>query len=262
MGVAPTKPVTRCRSIRSSTRRASNRSRRTTSTPDMRFLVDREAVRVVERRRYQHPLRLRQRPVRLHGRGRRRALDVQPGALHQDDLRGARRPRATDPPPPRGRHLGKRTGRGRRRLLEEVRLPGVDDQTGTDDRQHPVALPIGEVPPHRDDHRSDLPSGEGRNEVLGRVPQADRHEVPDHQPPRHEHPGQLGRPPVELAERDAALAAVLGREENGETVGVRLGDPVELGPEGNAGGHGLHEDRGSPRPRWAMMFRWISLVPP
>ena len=75
--------------------------------------------------------------------------------------------------------------------------------------------------------------------------------------------GQLGGTRVELAEGDGPLAPVLPREDDGDPVGVRFGNLMDLGPEWDAhGGVRPQEERGRPRPRYAMTLRWTSLVPP
>ena len=46
--------------------------------------------------------------------------------------------------------------------------------------------------------------------------------------------GELGRSLVERSEGDRPLAAVLGREDDGDPFRVGLGDPVDLRPEGDS----------------------------
>ncbi len=135
-------------------------------------------------------------------------------------------------PQPRG---GTTSGSGvveaARLVFDVAEMIGVDNQLGLHGGQHPTPLPFGKVPTHRHHRRSGLPTGEAGHEVLGRIADTHGQDVAHRQALLHEHMGQLRGAVVQLAPRHLALGTILGREDHADPLGIRLGDPADLGAE-------------------------------
>ena len=231
--MAPMNPVTRCCSTRSKPRRVEPLEQNDLHAGH-EVAGRGEPVGVVERRRHQYPLRLRELAVGLHHRGDPpEPRHEEPGVLHEDHLGRAGGTGAAHTPTVGGDDLGQRVRRGRTALLEHVQVIGVDHQLWRQGGEHSGALPVGQVPPDRDHGGAHLPGGETAHEVLGGVADAHCQHAPQPEPALGEHPRQLRRPDVELLPGHGAHAAVLGGEHQPYLTRTLLGHLADPGAVGN-----------------------------
>jgi hypothetical protein len=114
--------------------------------------------------------------------------------------------------------VGPRLGRQGRAVDEKLGVGGVDQHLGLEHGPDPLELPLGQVPPDGHHDGAHLPAGEGRDDVLGRVPQLDAEMVARPEPPLGQDAGELRRPVVELLPRQEALGAVLSQEGESDLV--------------------------------------------
>ena len=122
-----------------------------------------EPVGVVERRRHQDDLRAGRSSI--HPRRERLGAPTPShigGLVDDDHLGRAGRTAAADAVGLRRRGVG--PGAERRRRRWPAARPGrrAEVDAGVDDGEHALALPVGQVPPHGDGHRTELPRREHR----------------------------------------------------------------------------------------------------
>ena len=224
--------VTRCRSIRSTMRAGVELLQQDELVTGQQLRQRGEPVRVVERRRHQHHLRARRRrstrwrtaagPTPSHSAGLSitMTLGVPVDPLLQmpwvwGDLTSGRATTASSA-------VASQPG--------EVVALEID--LGVDDREHPLALPVGQVPPHGHRYRAELPGRDDRQDQLRGVAEAERHPVAPADAAGVEGLGDLVRATVDVPPGQGLLGAVDRREDQCDAVGLlvgELGEPSAVG---------------------------------
>jgi hypothetical protein len=166
-----------------------------------------EGVDVVHRRQHQHPLRAGHRPELGHHRGAEDlGVDRRHGA--HDDLRRPGGAAAADAHHPGRDHLGQVDDVVVGGRPEPVQVVVAELEPGADHLAELRHLPVGEVPAHRHRRGADPPRGEGGDDELGRVAEAERHPVAEADALGCDGRRHLAGPAVELGRRQHALGAV------------------------------------------------------